>query len=196
MVAPSAEEKTQMRAQFARPMRLSSQASRSGCTSVKIFATLAFVIATLTVGLAQTPSPASFTSASLIDTGFEGLNHGGNAMALATADFNGDGTPDIIAIGTASQPPVYETFSGNGNGTFSSSGSTTLFVRNSGDGINAHNPDIIAIGDFNHDGKLDFAVYINGGQSGANYLDVYLGDGTGHFSFSNNHTIGNIGSPG
>jgi len=144
--------------------------------------------------VAQSPPPATFTSASLIDTGVEGYyTPGATAQAIAGGDFNGDGKPDLIAIGACC---AYEILLGNGNGTFSSTGINTLALRSAGDGINANNPNLIAVGDFNGDGKLDFAVYINGPQSGANYLDVYLGDGTGHFSFSNSYTVGSSGATG
>ncbi|MGA2357550.1 MAG: FG-GAP-like repeat-containing protein [Terriglobales bacterium] len=157
---------------------------------------LLICIGSATGAAAQSPPPATFTSASLIDTGFEGYyTPGAIVQAIAGGDFNGDGKPDLIAISNNANHE-YEILLGNGNGAFSSTGINTLALRSTGDGINANNPNLIAVGDFNGDGKLDFAVYINGGQSGANYLDVYLGNGAGHFSFSNSYTVGNSGATG
>jgi hypothetical protein len=142
-------------------------------------------------------SPATFTSAALIDTSPSGGPRNWVSQAIATGDFNGDGKPDLIAIGIGTSPaPEVFVLLGNGDGTFSISETFNLYVRTSGDGINANNPNVLAVGDFNGDGKLDFAVYINGDQSGTNYVDVYLGDGTGNFSFSSSYTVGSSGAKG
>ena len=52
----------------------------------------------------------------------------------------------------------------------------------------AHAPHLVAVADFNGDGHLDFAVALQGSNFGS--LDVYLGDGTGHFTFSANYSYG------
>ena len=134
------------------------------------------------------PAPAKFSSASLTLGSPTGV-----AESLAAGDFNGDGKQDLIAVG-GYNPQAANILLGNGDGTFANPTVIPLYVRNSGgDGIAAHNQHVVAVGDFNGDGKLDFAVYIWGWASGTNYLDVYLGDGTGNFSFSNSYSVGNVG---
>jgi len=138
--------------------------------------------------VAQSPPPASFTSAALIDTSPSGGPRNWASQAIATGDFNGDGKPDLVAM--TCSPTQAIVLLGNGDGTFSVSETISPYVRTSGDGINANNPNVLAVGDFNGDRKLDFAVYIDDGDGGTNYLDVYLGDGAGHFSFSAAYTVG------
>jgi hypothetical protein len=88
---------------------------------------------------------------------------------IATADFNGDGKPDIAFLnaynGTGSAEPL-QIFLGNGDGTFQSpinitpSSSFTYFV----------------VADVNNDGKPDLLT-VDGGA-----LHVYLGKGDGTFT--------------
>jgi uncharacterized repeat protein (TIGR01451 family) len=131
--------------------------------------------------VAQSPPPASFQSASLLT--FSDSRYG--AYSLATGDFNGDGKPDLIIIGQGSTccPTTADIFLGNGDGTFSLSQAISPLNGNIG-----YNPHVVAVGDFNGDGHLDFAVAMQGGSLGS--LDVYLGDGTGHFTFSANYSYG------
>ena len=165
--------------------------------TMKVFSLSLLLFALVAPGAAQTPSAASFTTADLFDTGFAGLGHGGTPEAIALGDFNGDGKEDLLAVGAnCTCPPVVTTFLGNGEGWFTLYQQTTLATRNGNDGITGHNPNAIATGDFNHDGNLDFAVYINGDGSGTNYVNVYLGDGSGGFSYSNSYSIGATGTGG
>lgn len=92
---------------------------------------------------------------------------------MAVGDFNNDGVPDLaIAVGGffGGQPSHYAAvFLSDGKGGFSSATSIT----NTG-----ANPLGLVVGDFNNDGKMDFAT--------ANYVDntvsIFLGDGTGNFT--------------
>lgn len=89
------------------------------------------------------------------------LDTASNAIALA--DVNGDGHPDLIMTTSGDNVAV---FLGNGNGTFQS-------PLNS----NANGSQFaLAVGDFNGDGKPDLAVITNG------ELGIMLGNGTGSFA--------------
>jgi FG-GAP-like repeat len=79
-----------------------------------------------------------------------------NAGCMVTGDLNGDGIPDLLvpANGTV------VVYLGNGDGTFTQKGSTATPTGG-----------YLALGDFNHDGKLDFAT-------SGNLLALSNGDGT------------------
>lgn len=88
---------------------------------------------------------------------------------VVTGDFNGDGNPDVAALSPCSSPGC------------SPPGTIALFMGN-GDGtlqpptyINVAEYASLAVGDFNHDGKLDLAV------TDGDYVDVLLGNGDGTF---------------
>ncbi|MBV9494868.1 MAG: VCBS repeat-containing protein, partial [Acidobacteria bacterium] len=82
------------------------------------------------------------------------------ASGIAKGDFDGDGNADI-AVSERVSKKVYLWF-GNGDGTFTPGGST----------IDLPHPDRepvdVQSGDFNHDGKDDLAILINGSGGGDN----------------------------
>jgi len=86
---------------------------------------------------------------------------------VLTADFNGDGIPDILIANAGNNTIVI--LLGNGDGTF-----TAHPVPNPG----GFTPGYVAVGDFNADGKTDFAV-TNNIQEG---VAIYLGNGDGTFT--------------
>jgi hypothetical protein len=63
---------------------------------------------------------------------------------------------------------------GNGTGTFTQATDSPIAV----DSILGTNPDFVAVGDFNGDGILDFAVATFGGDE---FMYIFLGNGTGTF---------------
>lgn len=85
--------------------------------------------------------------------------------SIVTADFNGDGKPDLALGGQSGQVSI---LLGSGGGRFKAGANLTLAVATSSTAV--------AEGDVNGDGKADLAI--NDGNSGA---AVFLGNGDGTF---------------
>ena len=85
--------------------------------------------------------------------------------AVAAADLDGDGIPDLVLADSSINVTVLK---GAGNGSFQSTVSFPV----------AEPPSTIAFADFNHDGNLDFAVVGSGAIAG---IEVVLGKGAGAF---------------
>lgn len=86
--------------------------------------------------------------------------------AITSADFNGDGYPDLAT--TSYSGAAVNVLLGNGFGGFNQAPGSPMGGRFGGKSI--------AVGDFNGDGKLDLA---NGRDAG---VDILLGDGKGSFT--------------
>ncbi len=88
-------------------------------------------------------------------------------VGIAAADFNGDGHLDLAAVNSATNDVTI--LLGNGDGTFTEAASSPIGVGTSPSGI--------VTGDFNGDGRADFAVT----NFADNTVSVFLGDGAGGF---------------
>jgi hypothetical protein len=95
---------------------------------------------------------------------------GASPSAVVTADFNGDGHPDLATANHDSSE--VSIFLGNGDGTFQS-------ARNYATG---GAPVRIEAGDFNGDGKLDL-VTVDANQSQLNEIRTLRGNGDGSFQW-------------
>ena len=108
----------------------------------------------------------------------------GNApVSVAVEDFNGDGKLDLVVANECGNDPTcqsnngtYSVLLGNGDGTFQVAANYSA-----GTELGA-----LAAGDFNGDGKLDFAV----ANYGSANLSVYLGNGNGAFQAAVNYGAG------
>ena len=113
--------------------------------------------------------------------------------AVASGDFNGDGKPDLVVINEcASNTDCSQggigVLLGKGNGTFQ----PTVSYLSGGPESQS-----VAVGDFNHDGKLDLAVAqcadSNGCFEGSNgIVSILLGNGDGGFRSAVSYSSGGL----
>lgn len=99
---------------------------------------------------------------------------------IATDDFNNDGVLDLAVVD--SDHEEVSILLGDSFGGF---GKPQEFPT----GIE---PEGIATGDFNEDGNIDFAVTNDEMFGEPGTVDIFLGDGTGSFSFHEEHDVYNV----
>ncbi len=118
--------------------------------------------------------------------------HGGGPRlerysTVAAADFNGDGHADLVVVNNkdtsqlgrtppANLPGSVSVLPGNGDGTFQA---PTKFALGS-------SPTTVAVGDFNGDGRPDFAV----GNFASQSVSVFTNTGAGNFAVPTTNTFG------
>jgi hypothetical protein len=92
---------------------------------------------------------------------------------IASADLNGDGYLDLAVTASSEGGVAVGILLSNSDvpGTFG----TVHFVTVNG------NPNNLALGDLNKDGKIDMAVTENGGMTFNGQIEIFLNDGTGTF---------------
>ena len=110
---------------------------------------------------------------------------GGGQSSIASADFNGDGHLDLVVVNNKdsrvpvgrftltfteqNQPGTVSVLLGNGDGTFQAPQNFAASIS----------PTSVAVGDFNGDGRPDFAV-----AGDSSVLSVFMNSGGGNFSSS------------
>src|SRR4051812_10335418 len=117
----------------------------------------------------------SFTGSNSTATDFQTGN--GGPLAVVTGDFNRDGKLDLATANSGTND--VSVLLGNGDGTFVTPASHFSTGSNS-------NPNALAIGDFDEDGKLDLAVSL----SDPGHVAVMLGTTPGSFGPPTTFTVG------
>lgn len=125
------------------------------------------LVALCTALLSQAAHALSYAPATTYATG-------SGPLFAASADFNGDGKPDLAVANYLSD--TLSVLLNNGNGTFAAA---INYAVGAG-------PDFIAIGDFDGDGKLDLAVT----NDHSNNVSILRGNGSGSFAAAVNYAAG------
>ncbi len=98
---------------------------------------------------------------------------GGNPLAVAVADFNGDGALDIaVAVTNTGNGDIIRILLNDGQGNFTLSPNTY---------VSGAFPVAMLAADFNKDGYADLAIIDKGSTSGGGEVTILLGNGDGTF---------------
>ena len=103
-------------------------------------------------------------------------NTGMSPKAVISADFNGDGQPDLATANSTGN--TVSILLGIGNGTFAAAPSSPLAAGT--------NPDALAAGDLDGDGNADLVV----ANAGDNAVVIFLGIGNGTFQSGGTYSVG------
>jgi len=95
---------------------------------------------------------------------------GEGPSSVAVGDFNGDGKPDFVVVGSGDLYGYMSVFLSKGDGTFQAAANYLW-------GSTFSSPSSVAVGDFNGDGRPDFVVVGGGTYS----MGVFLNNGDGSF---------------
>ncbi len=113
---------------------------------------------------------------------------GNYPYAIAVGDFNGDGNADLAIANL--QGKNVSVLLGNGSGSFTAATGSPYAVSSQ--------PQTIAVGDFNGDGRTDIAVAVSGGF-GVSFVSILLNTSTSSatatFASAVNYATGSSNSP-
>jgi sugar lactone lactonase YvrE len=137
------------------------------------------------VSFVDTTNSNSVLGSAAVSSGTAGLSFSGSlasvtvpsGMGIATADFNGDGIPDLAVGAMNTNAAALSILLGNGDGTF------TPVATNPVVGVYPYS---VVVGDFNGDGIPDLAV----GNVINSSVSILLGKGDGTFTAEPNLAIG------
>lgn len=124
-----------------------------------------------------TSNPLAFQITNSLSTVLMGgttLAVGTDPRGIITADFNGDGKPDVAVVDRGTN--TITILLGNGDGTFATAASYAT----------GFDPIALAVGDFNGDGKLDLVT----ANRAAYTISILLGNGDGTFTSHVDYTAG------
>lgn len=102
---------------------------------------------------------------------------GTDPYLIAAGDFNGDGNLDLAVPNNGSQS--VSILIGDGTGAFTNAAESPFATG-------TIQPSSVAIGDYNSDGKLDFAVT----QTNQSQISIFIGDGDGTFTAGSTFSSG------
>ena len=121
---------------------------------VSVCALAAGALAAVTPAPAAADPPAAPRFLAATDLGRAYVGGRGGAGHVATADFDGDGHPDLVFTEVKNAQPALVSMAGNGDGTFAAPQVIPFGPADHGMGN-------LVVGDFDHDGEEDVVTSVN-----------------------------------